>query len=158
MGFGGVVLRLRHCPAGRGGRGRTGGGALCTMRSFSRLVRMLASRRQLCSSRHNVREREVVARRQACVGDRGFVKGLRAGRDSSVRDDSLIWNSSSRRSTCWCWCGVCVDVDGLSDRGGEGRRRCARVRSSHSLGGGAERWSGAGQQRDIRGDIAVGCT
>ena len=73
MRFGRVVLclRLRHCPAGRRGSGRTGGSALGAMRSFSRLLR--TSRRQLCSSRHNVEGG--VARCQACVGDRGFRKG-----------------------------------------------------------------------------------
>jgi hypothetical protein len=53
------------------------------MGSFSRLVRMLASRRQLCSSRHNVREREVEARRQACVGNRGDLLG--GSSDSNAR-------------------------------------------------------------------------
>jgi hypothetical protein len=63
---------------------------------------MLASRRQLCSSRHNVRqrEREVEARRQACVGNRGF--SWAAGRQGQQCRVEI-------RGVGWCgveWSGV----------------------------------------------------
>jgi hypothetical protein len=123
---------------------------------------MLASRRQLCSSRHNVREREVVARRQACVGDRGFARA--AGRQVTDSDNVNMEGVGS-------WFDVDVDVDVLVWSvcrwpfgpwwGGTTDDAVAHAFVSRSLGGtkggGAERWSGAGQQRDNSGGIAVGC-
>jgi hypothetical protein len=55
------------------------------------------------------------------------------------------------RRVLWWWGGSHKDL---------GRRRCARVRLTHQRtrgDGAAERRSGAGQQRDDGGGIAVGC-